>query len=148
MLKAPLETIGRHKRDLASLTGFTFVELMVTVVILMSGLILIIQSFVTAAGAFNTAQNYVQVLQFLDAKMQETESLSGINNGIKIEDSQGDFSFGPRTFDWELLVSGVEKTEEPDLSEDLNKVVLSVSWTEKNYPKKLGLETLLKNKKE
>ncbi|OGX19103.1 MAG: hypothetical protein A3K83_01910 [Omnitrophica WOR_2 bacterium RBG_13_44_8b] len=128
--------------------SFTFVELMVTVVILMSGLILIIQGFVTAAGAFNTAQNYIQVLQFLDAKMQETESLAGINDGIKREDVKDNFSFGPRTFDWELRVFGVEKTEEPDLSEDLNKVILSVSWTERNYPKKLSLETLLKNKKE
>lgn len=128
--------------------AFTFVELMVTVVILMSGLILIIQSFVSAAGAFNTTQNYIQVLQFLDAKMQETESLARINNGLRREDSKGEFSFGPRNFEWVLEVTGVEKTEELDLSEDLNKVILTVTWTEKNYPKKLSLETLVKNKKE
>jgi hypothetical protein len=144
----PLETIGRHKRDLVSLTGFTFVELMVTVVILMSGLILIIQSFVTAAGAFNTTQNYIQVLQFLDAKMQETESSARINNGIIRDDSKGEFSFGPRNFEWVLEVTGVEKSEELDLSEDLNKVTLTVSWIEKNNPKKLAVETYLSNKKE
>lgn len=128
--------------------AFTFVELMVTVVILLSGLVLIIQSFVTAAGAFNTTQNYNQVLRFLDAKMQETESLAAINNGIRREDSQGEFVFGPRNFAWELKVQGVEKTDEPDLSEDLNIVTLSVSWQEKNYPKNLSLQTLFKNKKD
>ena len=128
--------------------AFTFVELMVTVVILMAGLILIIQSFLTAAGAFNTTQNYVQVLQFLDAKFQESEGLAVVNDGIRREDSKGEFVFGPRNFAWELKVAGVQKADDLDLSEDLNIVTLSVSWQEKNSPKSLSLETLLKNKKE
>jgi len=80
--------------------------------------------------------------------MQETESLAAVNKGIKTGDSQGEFPSGQRNFNWALTVSGVEGTEDLDLSDDLNKVILTVSWTEKNYPKVLGLETLLRNKKE
>jgi hypothetical protein len=143
-----LQTIGRQKKDLVSVAGFTFVELMVTVVVLMSGIILIIQGFVSAAGAFNTTQNYIQVLQFMETKMAEAESLSRINNGIKRDDWKGEFTWGQRNFNWEMEAVGVEKAEGLDSSDDLNKVTLSVSWQEKNYPKELKLQTLLRNKKE
>jgi len=121
---------------------------MITVVILAVGLILIIQGFITAVIALNTTQNRKIAMQFLESKMQELETSARINNGIKREDGEGEFSDGIRDFNWRLEVIAVEKEEELDLSEDLNEVRLKVSWQEKNQPKDLSIVTYLKNKKE
>ncbi len=128
--------------------GFTFVELMVTVIVLTVGLVLIIQGFITAAGALNSMQNNIQAVRFLDAKMQELEASAGKDNGIKRGNSEGRFPFGAKDFNWNLEVIGVEKEEELDLSEDLNEARLKVVWQEKGLPKDLSAATYLRNKKE
>ena len=128
--------------------AFSFVELMVTVVILAVGLVLIIQGFTTVVGALNTMQNNIQAIQFLDTKMQELEASARINNGVKAPQSQeGKFSDGVRDFDWGLEVIKVEKEEDLDLSDDLNEVKLKVSWQERKIPKDLSIVTYLRNKK-
>ena len=127
--------------------AFTFVELMVTVVILAVGLVLIIQGFVTATGALNTTQNRKAALQFLEAKMQEVEAAERIDDGLKRENSQGEFSSETKNFTWNLEVVAVEETENLDLSEDLNEVTLKVAWTERNSPRDLSLVTYVRNKK-
>lgn len=128
--------------------AFTFVELMVTVVILAVGLVLIIQGFTTAIDALNTMQNNIQTIQFLDAKMQELETLARINNGIKVKSEEGKFSDGIRDFAWNLEIISVEKEEDIDLSKDLNEVRLKVNWQERKIPKDLSIVTYLRNKKE
>lgn len=128
--------------------GFTFVELMVALVILCTGLVFIIHGFITAAGVLNTTQNDVAAFQFLDAKMQELELAAKKDTGIKREDSEGDFSSVERGFNWNLEVTAVEKEQELDLSEDLNEVRLAVAWQERNQPKDLSAVTYLRNQKE
>lgn len=128
--------------------GFSFVELMLAMVILCAGLILIIQGFIVAAGALNTAQNYLAAHQFLDNKMQEIDLTARENNGIEKDNQQGSFSSATRNFTWNLDIASAEKTEELDLSEDLNEVRLGVSWQERNQPNDLTVITYLKNKKE
>jgi len=136
------------EKSLRAEHGFSFVELMVTVVILAVGLVSIIQGFITATNAFNTTQNHSVAIQFLEAKMQEIEASAKIDNGIKKGNSQGEFSSGERNFAWSQEVISVEKSEDLDLSEDLNEVRLKVSWQERNLPRDLSLLTYLKNKKE
>jgi len=128
--------------------AFTFVELMITVVILAVGLVLIIQGFITAASALNTTQNHSLAMQFLESKMQEIESAARINKGIKRQGAEGEFSSGGRIFTWNLQAISVEKSEGLDLGEDLNEVGLKVTWQERNQPKDLSLVTYLRNKKE
>lgn len=134
--------------SIGSNKAFTFVELMVTVVILAVGLTLIIQGFITAAGALNTTQNHRIALQFLENKMQEIEAAARIDKGVKRENSQGEFSSETRNFTWNLEVVGVEEAEDLDLSEDLNELTLKVAWTERNSPRDLSLITYMRNKKE
>lgn len=128
--------------------GFTFIELMVALVVLCTGLVFIIQGLITAAGVLNTMQNDIAAFQFLDGKMQELELAAKKDTGIKREDSEGDFSFAERNFTWNLEVTAVEKEEELDLSEDLNQICLKVAWQERNQPKDLSAFTYLRNKKE
>jgi hypothetical protein len=121
---------------------------MITIVILAVGLVLIIQGFITATGALNTTQNYSVAMQFLEAKMQEIEASARINNGVKKQDANGEFSSRMRNFTWNQEVAGVEKSEDLDLSEDLNELRLKVAWQERNIPKDLSVITYLRNKKE
>ena len=127
--------------------AFTFVELMVTVVILAVGLVLIIQGFITAADTLNTTKNHRIVMQFLGAKMQEIEAAAIIDNGIKRENSQGEFFSETRNFTWNLEMVAVEESEDLDLSEDLNEVTLKVAWAERSSPRDLSLVTYMRNKK-
>lgn len=128
--------------------AFTFIELMITLVILMAGLVAIIQGFITAAHAVNNAQNNIAAIQFLDSKMQELEAGSRKNNGIKKDALTGNFTSDTRAFNWSLDIAAVEKSQPIDLSEDLNEVRLSVSWQERGLSKDLSVLTYLRNKKE
>jgi len=129
-------------------SGFSFVELMITMVILCVGLVLVIQGFITAAAALNRTQNMISACSFLDTKMQELEATAKKNNGIKKDTSEGTFSAKERDFNWNLDISAMEKDEEMDLSEDLNVAKLEVSWQEQNQPRDLAVSAYLKNKKE
>jgi len=128
-------------------SGFSFVELMITMVILCVGLVLVIQGFITAAAALNRTQNMISACSFLDTKMQELEATAKKNNGIKKDTSEGTFSAKERDFNWNLDISAMEKDEEMDLSEDLNVAKLEVSWDEQNQPKDLAVMAYVKNKK-
>lgn len=139
---------GKNKALEGEARGFSFVELMLAMVILCAGLILIIQGFIIATGAINTARNYIAAHSFLDNKMQEIDLTARENNGIKKDNLQGNFSSVSRSFDWNLDIVSLEKTEELDLSEDLNEVRLGVSWQERNQPNDLTAITYLKNKKD
>ncbi len=127
--------------------GFTFVELMVTVVVLSVGLVFIIQGYMTAIDALNTAQIRLEVIPFLEAKMDEIETYAEENNGTIRTSSEGDFFVDSREATWNLDIVGVEEEEDIDLSGVLNEVRLKVSWQENNYAKDISLSTLLPNKK-
>lgn len=127
--------------------GFSFVELMVTVAILCTGLILIIQGFIISAGALNTAQNYISAAQFLEEKMQQLEAVAKRDNGIKADNSDGKFYSAEREFSWELTMSDIEKIGDLQLNKELNEIRLKAEWQERNRPNDLTLFTYLKNKK-
>jgi len=127
--------------------SFTFVELMVAVVILSVGLIFIIEGFIVAAGAMNTSSVRIQLVPFLESKMYELELSAQENNGIERGASEGEFLLDSRSVSWGLEIFGVEKEEDLDLSDDLNEVRLNVNWQEKNFARKIQVLTYLKNKK-
>jgi prepilin-type N-terminal cleavage/methylation domain-containing protein len=126
--------------------GFSFVELMVAVVILSVGLVFIIEGFIVAAGAMNTSSIRIQLVPILESKMYELELSAEENNGIERGTSEGEFLLDSRSASWNLEITGVEKEEELDLSDDLNEVKLEVSWQEKNLPRQIQVLTYLRNK--
>ena len=128
--------------------GFTFVELMITMVVVTVGLVFIIQGFIVASNVLDTAQNYLRVIPFLDAKMQDIEASARINNGVERHSDEGEFAFLAKNFNWNLEVVSTKEEGDPDLSEDLDEVSLKVSWQERNSAKDLSVVTYLRNKKE
>jgi prepilin-type N-terminal cleavage/methylation domain-containing protein len=127
--------------------GFTFVELMITVVILLVGLVAIIQGFIIATGALNTAKNHILLVPFLETKMQDIEAASRREDGLKKIDSKGEFSFDARNFAWNFTLGEIQNNNTADLNEELKEAKLEVSWQERNQPRNLSLVTYLKNKK-
>jgi prepilin-type N-terminal cleavage/methylation domain-containing protein len=128
--------------------GFSFVELMITMVVVTVGLVFIIQGFIVASNVLDTAQNYLRVIPFLDAKIQDIEASARINNGVDRHSDEGEFVFLAKNFNWNLEVVSTKQEGDPDLSEDLNEVSLKVSWQERNSAKDLSVVTYLRNKKE
>ncbi|OGX15498.1 MAG: hypothetical protein A2166_05055 [Omnitrophica WOR_2 bacterium RBG_13_41_10] len=128
--------------------GFTFVELMITSVILLVGLVAIIQGFITATGAFNTTNNRLYLLAFMENKMQEIESAAEKESDLKKIDSTGQINYDSRKFAWILKINDVDGDYDPKLDEKLKEVKIEINWREQNYPKNLSLATYLTVKKE
>lgn len=130
--------------------GFSFVELMVTVIVLASGLTLVIRGYVTSASAFSTLESRLEAMSIIDTKLQEMEALAKQDNGIKVEDTNGESAGRVRNFNWEVRVTPLEKPideKEVDLSELLNQVEVEVNWKEREETKSEKLVTYMRNKK-
>ena len=128
--------------------GFTFVELMITSVILLIGLVAIIQGFITATGAFNAANNRLYLLTFMENKMQEIESAAEKGPDLKKIDSAGENNYDSRKFAWNVEIKDVDGDYDPKLDEKLKEAKIEINWREQNYPKNLSLATYLTVKKE
>jgi prepilin-type N-terminal cleavage/methylation domain-containing protein len=144
----PLETIGRRKKAMVSLTGFTLIELMISVVILGVGLVVVIQSFLSSARGLNTTQNYIEALRVAQDKFSELELSSYENKGLlpDLDSKSGAGFLGPREFNW---VSKVKEITEPDyLTEKLVEVCVNLNWKERNVSRDVSLATYLPREKE
>ena len=128
--------------------GFTFVELMITSVILLIGLVAIIRGFITATGAFNTANNRLYLLTFMENKMQEIESAAGKESDLTKIDSTGELVYDSRKFAWNVEIKDLDGDYDPKLDEKLKEAKIEINWREQNYPKNLSLATYLTVKKE
>ena len=128
--------------------SFTFVELMITSVILLIGLVAIIQGFITATAAFNTTNNHLRLLTFMENKMQEIESAAEKDSDLKKIDSAGQINYDSRKFAWNVEIKDVDADYDPKLDEKLKEAKIEISWREQNYPKNLSLATYLTVKKE
>lgn len=135
----------------SKIKGFSFVELMIAIVVLAVGFVFIIQGFIIASDALNTSQIRFQILPFLEAKMSEIEISADEDSGTTRTSASGDLPLTSRNASWELKILGVEEpgdSEEIDLSGDLNEVSLRVSWQERNASRDILVATYLKNKKQ
>ena len=132
----------------AARRSFTFVELMITSVILLIGLVAIIQGFITATAAFNTTNNHLRLLVFMENKMQEIESAAEKDPDLKKIDSAGEINYDSRKFAWNVEIKDVDGDYDPKLDEKLKEAKIAINWREQNYPKNLSLATYLTVKKE
>lgn len=123
--------------------GFTLIELMVTVCILSIGLVIVMRSLLTVAGALDTSQNKIKAVQFMDEKLSRIQQTALEEAGINYGTEQGETLLGSRKATWNLEIIPLEDEE---LEGYLNKVILTVSWKEANIPKNAALVTYLENK--
>lgn len=127
--------------------GFSFIELMIALVILCTGLVIIIQGFILAASALNRAQNMVIAGNFIDTKLQALEISAEEESGAKKDNTEGSFSSLGRAFNWNLDISSLEGAGDTDLSEVLNTAKLEVVWQEQNQPRVFSVITYVQDKK-
>ena len=105
--------------------GFTFVELMFTVIILSVGLIGVLRAYTVSLDAMDAAQSYIGEVSLAKEKMAEAGIFEIGNVDLRQYESAGKFQDGNKSFDWKREVfSG---------SNNLSLVKVTV-LNERSYP--------------
>jgi len=126
--------------------GFTLVELMISVVILGFGLVIVIQSFISALAGLDRSQNIVEAGRFAQDKITELTIASYENNGSSFGYESGNIKLGARQFEWETEITKIESPEY--LTRNFTKAGVTLKWKERNRAKDFNLITYLPKKKE
>jgi len=125
--------------------GFLLFEAILSVAILSLGLVLVLHSFTGSLKAARISQNYMRAVLLLEAKMTELEWKGSLDSGI----SEGKFSQKNERFAWKIEATPVEEISGEDEEKkrvELNKVHLTVSWSEGKKVERIELTTYLKSK--
>ena len=118
-------------------SGFTLVEIMLTITILTVGIIGILRAYATSINALEVSRDTVDAVCLLKKKMAEIEQAAIEEGGISPGSSSGRFEDEFENFLWKLEV----KTGS---MEDLNEVTLVVSRV--GQPRKFSLVTYAESK--
>ena len=141
-------------------TGFTFIELMISIVILYFGLCVILNSFIGAIRALNAGQNYVESASLAREKIEEMEIASYENKGLAIDTQSGSFTSRGRNFSWRSETTEISDRSEdhdlvsdsqshsPELAKEMLLVKVSLNWKERGIPKSSSIVTYLPKIKE
>ncbi|OIO32984.1 MAG: hypothetical protein AUJ70_04220 [Candidatus Omnitrophica bacterium CG1_02_40_15] len=112
-------------------SGFLFVELLISVLIMSVGLILILNSFIQSLRAIEYSDDYFKACLFLEDKAFEV-----YNSDKKEGFSKGSFNDFNDKFSWELNVAKLEEA-------GLNEISLKVMWYERNKEHDVPIFTYL-----
>ena len=126
--------------------GFTFIELMISIVILYFGLCVILNSFIGAIRALNAGQNYVESASFAREKIEEMEIASYENKGLAIDKQSGSLTLRGRDFSWRSETA--EIADRSELAKEMLLVQVSLDWKERGIPKSSSIVTYLPKIKE
>ena len=114
-------------------SGFTLVEIMVSVAILSLGLIVILQGFAGSLNILRVCRNNLEASLFAEEKMAELEINIKQSKNAFINDLSGATQVGNLGLQWQIVAS-------PDLEyKDLNKILATISWKE---GKRKGINSL------
>lgn len=109
---AMISLIGKKKSS-----GFLFIELLISVLVMSIGLVAVLNSFIQSLRAIEYSNNYFQAGLFLEDKAFE------IYNGDKKEGFSR--SLFNSKFSWELNIVKLEEIA-------LNEISLKVLWNDRN----------------
>ncbi len=105
-------------------TGFTLVELIVTVAILSFGIVAIYEALFVSVDAFGYYTNYLNTQDWISEKISETEDGLTQSQTLEIGQTSGQITRNYKTFDWIMIVD--QKSEE----QGLYQVNVTLSWRE------------------
>lgn len=140
--------------------GFTFIELMISIVILYFGLCVILNSFIGAVRALNAGQNYIESASFARGKIEEMEIASYENKGLAADTQSGSFTSEGRDFSWRLEAADISdrsqdhglasdgQSHSPELAKEMLLVQVSLDWKERGIPKSSSIVAYLPKIKE
>jgi len=115
-----------------SLTGFTLLEVILTVSILSIALIVVIQSFSLILRSQKSLSNYTKAMFLIEKKLFDLQI-----DGIEKTKRTGDFKSPYDDFSWQLKITSTE-------SSSLNKTFLSIFWQEQNNRKQIEIATYIR----
>jgi len=140
----PLET--RHQRRLTvacgnlSLTGFTLVEVMISVLILGVGLTSVANSYILALRGANSAVNNISALNIAKEKFENLE-LSSLKGAEPFSSTAEIIKSAAKEYNYQQEITQIAESE--DLAKHLVSACLTISWPEKNSSKNVTLATYL-----
>jgi type II secretion system protein I len=120
-----------------SLPGFTLVEAMLAITILCVGIVMILKSFFSVAGAFGYTQDRLAAIGFLDAKMAEMKEAAVTGGEPAVEMSEGKEARAGKEFSWAVNLSSV-KYGGKELSR-LKEARIDIFWKESGIQKNESL---------
>lgn len=116
-------------------SGFTLIEVLVSLVVVTASLTIIAQGFLTGGRASVVSQNETIATMLAESKMAELEA--GILS-TQMSD-QGTFEPERPDFSWSLEPESTETT-------GLSKMTLTVTWKERNEDRTFTLVRLMKER--
>jgi len=130
---------------LRNLSGFTLVEIMISVLILGVGLTLVANSYLVALRGINITANNIGALNLAKEKMEALEVLS-LKDGLLASTTRESLKTPAKNYDWTQSV--VEIIQPEVLAEHLMLACFSLNWQEQNAPKNVTLSTYLLKQKQ
>jgi type II secretion system protein I len=119
-------------------SGFTLIEIVVTLAILSLGLPVLLQSFSNVANNQRISEDKTTVLYLLRTRMAEIE-LQGYPD---IGTEEGEFGENSR-YRWRSEVHGVESDE---FEEGLRAVTVTITWLEQGKTESTSMNTYVANR--
>ena len=108
-------------------SGFSLIEVMVTVCVLSIGTVMILQSNIMSLNVFGRYLNRIEILLWADEKMAETKETMVKEDIPDVGTLGGNFETDRRTYDWTMEVKDANV-------KDLYTMHLDVSWMEDSQP--------------
>ena len=128
-----------------SLTGFTLVEIMVSVLILGCGLTLVANAYLVALRGVNATANNIGALNLARENLESLE-ISSLKDGLSPALTQDVLKTSAKSYDYVQEIANIEQPTV--LAEELLKVCLTLSWQEQNVAKNVVFSTYLPKQKQ
>jgi len=126
------------------LSGFTLVEVMVSVLILGIGLSVVANSYIVALRGINSTANIIAALNLGREKLEAIE-VSSLNNGLSISDSEGTLESPAKNYNYTQEITNI--TQPVIFAEHLLQVCLNLSWQEQNVTKNVNFSAYIPKQK-
>lgn len=114
-------------------TGFTLIEVMVTVSILSFGILMLFRSFFISVDAVQYASNRLNAQVWLEEKMWEEMDLLRRMKVLSAGEENGEFKFRGRDYFWRKSIGAMEG--------DICRLSLDLSWKEAGRDRSLTYAT-------
>ena len=101
--------------------GFTLVEVLITMVMVVVGMVLLSQAFSAGLRAVSVSDRATQAQFLAEQKIADLEILSFAN----LQSDSGDFGDDYPEYSWQTEISNTD-------IENLKQIILTVSWTQEN----------------
>jgi len=125
-------------------TALTLVELMITVSILTTGIVLILRSFLTSAAVLESMDNRIKAMQLLSLKMSKFEQ-EIIESGKFTQETRETLKLGIRDAEETIEISPLEIKDVSDVN--IDQVSIALFWQEAGKSQDMALSTYLPGKK-